>query len=151
MNFNPADACEVLPEGCYSFEIVKAAQELAKSSGAEMLVLTLKCVDAGGRSVAVTDRIVNQPNMLWKLKQLCYEIGLKAKFDNGSVEDTDLIGLGGNVELRIEHDKSGQYPDKNGVKKYGADKNKVFKGDTPATTAFKPADDLDIEPDLIPF
>ena len=153
MRFTPKDektlASEnVLHPGVYDFEVATAKEKLSKA-GNEMIVVDLKVYDDQGKTRFVRDYLME--SFLPKLLYFCKEIGLRAKYDAGTLSSTDLEGKSGKVELAIK--QNGDFPAKNTVKWYGVKEKKgataPAKKSAPATESTPPADWED--DDQIPF
>jgi len=120
MDFKPRSETEILesmlwPRGDYAFEII-AAKEKTSSKGKQMIEVHLRITDGKGRSRAVRDYLL--PEMALKFKHALDACGLVREYRTGRLRDTDLIGKSGRLRLRIEKDRTKQYPDKNVVADY---------------------------------
>ena len=111
------DKNDLLPEGVYDFEIVKAEDRESKS-GNEMIALSLRVYGSGGESHFVNDYLVAIPNMKWKMKQIVEATGIEAP-----ISSDKLQGRAGKVSIKIT--PAGEFPAKNEVKGYGTQKEKV--------------------------
>lgn len=105
----------LLPEGRYSFKVSKAEDTVSKK-GNPMIKLTLNVTDDNNRSYIIRDYLMEQ--ISYKLKHCADACGLAEKYRSGELVGSDFKGKEGLLFLRIEEDKTGQYPDKNAVKDY---------------------------------
>lgn len=139
MRFKPKSDQELAmaslwPDGIYSFEVLKAVDTVSKSSGKDMLALTLKLFD-GDKTCLVNDYITEKVE--FKLKHFCDATGLEKAYESGEVQAKDCLGKGGKVKIKIGK-AQGEYAAKNEVKDY------VVKGDLSI-------EEGDIPNDNIPF
>ena len=157
MRFDPKSEREIaeanlLPPGEYDFEITDAFESVSKSSGKDMITLKIKVFAEDGSSVFVSDYLLE--SVAYKLRHACEAVGLLDAYESGELDANDFKNQAGRLKLRIDKDKTGQYPDKNGVQDY-------VKVAAPSTTPRQPAPRRQLEhahsssrPDLddeIPF
>ncbi len=91
---------ENLAPGRYAFEVIEAAETLAKSSGNEMIKLNLKIAAKPNR---VWDNLVFTEKAFWKIDQ--FLVGTGANLSEGAeieVTADGCLGLAGIVELGVE-------------------------------------------------
>lgn len=133
MKFTPKTEREIaeeglLPEGEYDFEVI-AAEEAISKAGNEMIVLRLRVFDQDGDQRTIRDWLMSDNHR--KLRGACETMGLLDRYDAGSLDAADFIGRVGRVKLVIRKDKTGQYPDQNGVAFYvrpGDEKRQPARG-----------------------
>jgi hypothetical protein len=114
-------AVSLIEPGVYNFEVMKATDELSKSSGKEMIKLMLRMWDKNGSERIVFDYLLD--SMPHKLKHFTDCTGLADKYTFGAMSAEDCIGRTGKLELVIQKGKqrpdgSGMYNDSNSVKDY---------------------------------
>lgn len=115
MQFDPKAAeGTLLKDGdTCDFEVVHAEDKTSKS-GNEMIKLTIKAWDSEGTQGTLFYYMI----FAWHIKQFCEATGQLDKFQSGKFEAEDAKGKCGKFINRIEKDLSGQYADKNSVKKF---------------------------------
>ena len=150
MKFAPKTADEIameglLPAGVYPFQVVKAEDAVSKTSGKEMIKLTLEVYGEGNRKVNVFDYILE--SMADKLFKFCKVVGLEDKYNAGSLEAIDCEGTQGYVGLKIDPAKNGYEP-KNVVSYYRKDVDYDAKPHAASGPVSRPVSELD---DEIPF
>ena len=114
MRFEPKSDKELyglLDDGEYDFEIIEAKDDVSKTSGNEMLVVTAK-VFGPDKDHTIKDYITNNG----KLKKLCDTLGMMDAYNAGDLPAIDLVGACGKCKVGIE--KSEQYGDKNRIVSY---------------------------------
>lgn len=120
MRFSPKTEKELAEanlwaNGEYPFEIVKA-EEATDKNGGDMFKLQVKVYD-GERFQFIFDYV--SPNwMEHKLRHLAESVGLLADYETGVMEAYQLEGKTGVAKVNVQKDKTGQYPDKNGIADY---------------------------------
>jgi hypothetical protein len=107
---------KLFPKGTYDFEIIKAEETTSKSSGRPMIELALQISGPAGARKTVKDYLVEKTD--GKLRHAAEACGLIAKYETGSLSDTDFLHKKGKVMLTIEKDKKKMYPDRNAVLDY---------------------------------
>lgn len=120
MKFTPKSKEELaadglLPDGEYDFEIVSAEDAISKA-GNEMIKLRLNIFDGGGRPHVMWDYLM--ASVAFKLRHCAEACGLTDQYDAGELDAIDFEGKTGRCKVNIQKDKSGQYPDRNGIKDY---------------------------------
>ena len=121
MSEEALNAMNIIEPGVYNFEVMKATDELSKSSGKEMIKLMLRMWDKNGSERIVFDYLLD--SMPHKLKHFTDCTGLVDKYIFGDMSAEDCIGRTGKLELVIQKGKqkpdgSGMYNDSNSVKDY---------------------------------
>ena len=134
----------MLPEGQYPFEISQAEEKLSKA-GNEMIVLTVRVYKPDGTFNLVTDYLME--SMAYKLRHCAEACGLVERYESGELDETLFVGKTGTLKLGIQKDKTGQYADRNSVKDYIVDGEKVSIPKSPLQEVLD-EDDTD---DDIPF
>lgn len=120
MRFTPKTEQEIqeanlLPEGKYDFEVI-AAEEKQSAKGNDMIVVTIAIYQNGNRKTNVFDYLLE--SMAFKLRHFCQNTGLIEKYESGELTADDCIGKTGLCKIKIQKDKSGNYPDKNVIADY---------------------------------
>lgn len=106
----------LIPKGQYQFEVSSAIDDVSKTSGNDMIKLTLSVWDAEGKQHTVFDYLLEAfPK---KLKHFAKHTGLIAKYESGELLADDCVGKCGTLDLVIQEDKSGKYPPRNSVADY---------------------------------
>jgi hypothetical protein len=120
MQFQPKTEKEIaeanlIPVGVYSFEVVAAEDKVSKANN-EMIVLKLLVHDGKGGSRFIDDYLLE--SIAHKLRHAAVACGLESKYTAGKLAASDFQGKTGQVKVRIQKDKDGQYPDKNVIGDY---------------------------------
>ena len=109
---------ELLPEGEYTFEILTAEDTQSKSTGNDMLKLSLRIFENGGEnSQRVFDYLVSIDSMIWKIRHFAEAIGMLPEYESGEMLAETLPGRTGKCKIVIQP-ASGQWDAKNAVKDY---------------------------------
>jgi len=112
--------------GSYYFKIIEEiaigqnlyrTQEAVSKNGNEMIRLVLQVFNDEGHFITILDHLLDSV-MPHKLKHAAQACNLLDKYESGELNAEDFIGKTGKLSLGIDKDKSGQYPDRNGVKDY---------------------------------
>lgn len=124
MKFKPKSEKEIAeanlwPNGEYAFEILEA-EEAADKNGNDMLKLLVKVFKEDGGSQNIFD-YVSGAWMEFKLRHLAEACGVLDDYEKGEIEAYQLVGKTGKCKLNVSKDKTGQYPDKNGIADYIVD------------------------------
>lgn len=116
MKYDPKDInASLIPDKTETeFKIQVASDEVSKTSGKPMMKLTVTLWDSEGNERNVWEYITSKS--LFKLEQLCKIKGLD--FESGDITAEDLIGIEGRCVVGISKDQTGQYADKNSVRKF---------------------------------
>lgn len=103
-----------LKSGYCDFEVISAKDKISKSSGNEMIELTLRVWDSEGRQAQLFDYLVSsfQP----KIKSFFDSIGAPQTYESGEIDANVIVGATGRAKLGIE--KSEQYGDKPKIRDY---------------------------------
>jgi hypothetical protein len=120
MKFKPVSEEELsrddlIPKGKYDFEVKFAEDAVSKSSGDDMIKLTLTVFDQHGSKRLVWDYLIE--TVPWKLRHFCEATGLEKKYESGELTAEDCIGKSGKLEIAIDN-KSKDFPPKNVVRDY---------------------------------
>ena len=132
-NFTPLtdeqiDALNLLEEGIYNFEVIKAERKVSKS-GNPMAELQLNVWDNSGKNHLVYDYLVfSSINLnIRKVKHFCDSVGLSDQYKEGSIPE-ELERYAGQVKIGIKEQQpnpnGGFYPKKNHVIDYVLDSPK---------------------------
>lgn len=105
----------LLQPGIYDFEVTGAEDKTSKA-GNDMIQLNIKVFGEGGRSVLVTDYLMEK--LAFKLRHACDACGLLKQYESGELNSDMFYGKAGKVKLKIDQDKEGKYADKNAVQDY---------------------------------
>jgi hypothetical protein len=103
------------PAGEYGFEIGEAHDKVSKSNN-EMIHLKLKVFNNEGSMRFVDDYLLEE--MAYKLRHAAEACGLLTQYESGTLLASDFVGKLGYLKLKIQKDKTGNYPDKNVVGDY---------------------------------
>jgi Protein of unknown function (DUF669) len=110
---------ELLPKGKYTAEIIEASAKLTKAGNAKMVNLKWAITEGEFEARLVFQSIIIRHDdsteaQLWgrrKFKDVCAACGI-----TGRVTDLEvLLYKSCTICIGIEHDKGGQYPDKNKI------------------------------------
>lgn len=105
------------PVGEYSFEILEAEEGLS-NAGNQQIKAKVKLFKDDGKSQTVYDYLQPEGAMAHKLRHLSEASGLLTEYETGEIEDYQLVGKTGICKVGINKDKTGQYPDRNGIVDY---------------------------------
>lgn len=122
----------LLPDGEYDFDVTGAEEAVSKTSGKEMIKLTLKVYALDGNTTPVYDYLLS--SLEYKIKHFCDTAGLQTEYQMGILTADMCLNRCGKVKLGIQKDKTGQYEDKNVVKDYvgvGVNAGVVAQDDCP--------------------
>jgi hypothetical protein len=101
--------------GIYDFEIL-GAEEATSKAGNDMIKLRVKIFNQSGGSQIVFDYLMEA--VAYKLRHAAEACGLLKQYEGGTLEAYDFEGKSGQAKVSIQKDKTGQYPDKNGIADY---------------------------------
>lgn len=113
------------PVGVYGFEVLEDVTlgqnhyqtiDRVSKNGNEMIQLVLKVYNDDGRFITVIDYLLE--SIAYKLRHAAAACGLLDKYETGILTAADFKGKSGNLKLKIDKDKTGQYSDRNGVADY---------------------------------
>ena len=121
MKFQPKTEKELAeanlwPNGPYAFEILEAEEKTDKN-GSPMFALKVKVFKDTGASQNIFD-YVSPSWMEFKLRHLAEACNLLVEYEQGEMEAYQLVGKTGQCKVNVSKDKTGQYPDKNGIADY---------------------------------
>lgn len=121
MRTTPKSEKEIAEEGLWKpgicdFEVLEAEDTVSKNSGAEMIKLRVKIFNEDGESQTVFDYLLD--SMPGKLRHAAAAFGVLADYERGSFDAFSCIGKVGKCKVSIQKDKTGQFPDKNGIADY---------------------------------
>ena len=133
--------------GEYDFE-VNAAEEATSAKGNDMVKLTVWVFNHEGQRRTVFDYLVDTEGGAYKIRHFAEATGLLPQYERGELLADDMAGRTGRCKLTVQKDKSGQYPDKNGIGDYLKPKAGARPLSAPAQRKPVPAGDID---DDIPF
>jgi hypothetical protein len=124
VKFTPKTAKEIAeaglwPIGEYSFEVIEGADKHSKS-GNEMIELKVKVYNDNGGYRIFTDYLLE--SMAFKLRHAAECCDLLDNYEQGHLMGADFVGKAGVLKIKIEKDKSGQYPDRNAIGDYVVEK-----------------------------
>jgi hypothetical protein len=119
MNFQPKTEQEIQDaklwkKAEYPFEVTDATEKQSKA-GKTMIEVRLRLTD-GKIARTISDYLLDET--AGKLRHAASACGLLAKYDQGSLADSDFKGKRGRLLLGIEKDRKKVYPDKNVVLDY---------------------------------
>lgn len=144
MQYTPKSSSEIAamrlkPEGNYAFEVANAVDTVSKSSGKDMMALTLNVFDTSGAIFSVTDYLVpGTPYGDRKTFEFAATIGLGGKYATGNMTAEDVLGKGGWCKIKIgkasKKPDGKEFPPKNEVAWY-LDKEPTAKGAAPASAS----------------
>lgn len=103
--------------GTYDFEVHDAADDVSKSSGEEMIKLTLYVFDTAGDKRTVFDYLPSAEKAQWKVRGFCQAVGLVAQYESGELDVNDIYQRTGKLKLGIRK-AQGEYPESNMVTAY---------------------------------
>lgn len=109
----------LLTVGIGDFKVLKAEAKESKT-GNPMIELVLKVWDSTGQESNIFDYLIlNGHNLsLKKIRHFCYSVGLESSYEEGKLNASQCIEKCGKLQIGIQKDKNGQYPDKNCVQDY---------------------------------
>jgi hypothetical protein len=151
MRFTPKTEKEIaeenlLPKGEYNYEVISAADTTSKKSGADMIAVKLRIFVSEDGGITLTDYLMEA--MARKLRNFCAQNGLMAQYESGTLRASDCEGKSGVAYVKIEKDKTSQYPDKNAIADYPVKRGNAQDGHTTAPPTF---DSGPISDDDVPF
>lgn len=121
MRFDPKTEKEIAeenlwPAGIYDFEVLEAEDTVSKTSGNEMIKLRVKIFNEESETQTIFDYLLS--SMPGKLRHAAAAFGVLADYERGSFDAFSCIGKVGKCKVSIQKDKTGQFPDKNGIADY---------------------------------
>lgn len=127
MNFQPQTEEEIaasllLPDGVYPFTVASAVDKISKTSGNEMIEVTLNVFLPDSSIKQVKDYLMQA--MAFKLRHFCAIANLLDQYQQGTLCARDCAGAQGFVQIKTEPAR-GDFGPKNAVKDYGHPKPKA--------------------------
>ena len=116
----------LIEPGIYDFKVVSAKEKISKK-GKEMIELQIKIIDKKGNERTIFDYLMAEmPDKLWEFS-IC--TGLMDRYNCGEMHSFNCLQKSGTLNLIIEKGKQNSmgdfYPDRNTVKNYIFDKQKI--------------------------
>lgn len=141
------------PAGEYGFEIAAATDKISKikpdgTGGNEMIELKVAIFNSEGNQRILFDYLMDTAQMAYKLRHAAEACGILAKYEAGNLLASDFHGKTGHAKVRIQKDKTGNYPDKNVISDYVTEPNTEFQAPGQAKVNGATADPFE---DSIPF
>ena len=134
--------------GVCDFEVLEAEDTISKASGAEMIKLKVKIFNEDGESQILFDYLLD--SMAAKLRHAAAAFGLLGRYEAGGFEAFECVGKTGRCKVSVQKDKTGQFPDKNGIADYILPEKQERPAAPRRMAARTPAPAGDID-DEIPF
>ena len=152
MRFTPKSEKELAsdglwPAGTYDFEVIES-DEATSASGNDMVKLKIFVFNDEGAKRTVFDYLVGTESAQFKVRGFAAAVGLLEEYESGEMDAVEMQGRTGKCKLTIQKDKSGAYPDKNGIASYVAEPVTVGSVEKKTVRAKTKPADLD---DEIPF
>ena len=123
MQYNPQSEREIrdsllLPPGEYDFEVIKGEDKISKSSGNEMIKLTMQIFPPDdSKPRIINDYLVPGSKMgELKINRFCHCVGLEKTYFDGTLDGMSCEGAAGRLRLTIQ--SSTDFGDQNSVKDY---------------------------------
>jgi hypothetical protein len=141
---NELSAGNLIPDGTYPFEVIKAVAKQSKA-GNDMIVVTLKIFEGDTHGSLLDDYLME--SIAFKLFHFCAYSGLTAQYESGTLTAENCVGRTGYAKIGVQKGKAkddgGFWPDRNTVKDYIRQEMKKagVVNVTPSKPASKPADD----------
>lgn len=95
------------PAGEYNFEVTDAEDTESKSSGMEMIKLTLTIFDREGKSRKVFDYLTGDDRVQWKVRHFAEATGLVKNYEMGDLEAHHCQSRQGLCRIRIRPARDG--------------------------------------------
>lgn len=100
---NEAPKSYHLPAGDYEVTIVEASETVSRSTGADMIKLTLSAEASDGASTTVFDYLVASPSSAWKIDAFRRALGHEVvQGEPVELHAEDLVGRTLRARLRVE-------------------------------------------------
>jgi hypothetical protein len=103
------------PAGTYDYEILTAEDTISKK-GADMIKLKVKIFNDEGQTQTIFDYLLDA--MPAKLRHAAEAFGLLDEYESGGFDAIECEGRTGKCKVAIQKDKTGAYPDRNGIADY---------------------------------
>jgi hypothetical protein len=137
---NEAPKFQHLPAGDYPVTIVEAVETVSRSSGADMIKLTLDAEGPDGTTVKVFDYLVASPSSAWKIDAFRRSLGEDVVLGEAvELSASDLVGRTLRARLKVE-EFNGQQNNKVDAWLAPKDGTAAPRATAPAAAA-KPEDD----------
>lgn len=109
----------LLKVGVGDFKVLKAESKKSKT-GNPMIELILEVWDCEGNKSNIFDYLILNGHdlSLRKIRHFCYSVGLESSYEEGKLNASQCADKFGKLQIGIQKDKNGQYPDKNSVQDY---------------------------------
>ena len=155
MQFKPKSAKEIAelnvwPKGTYDFDVVKAERavsgEKSKTPGTEFIKLNVRIFNDDGKFKFVNG--ILHPAMEAQLRHFCEVGDMLDKYDAGTFEADDCIGVSGKLKLKIK-EAQGDFPEKNEIADFLPER-KLEESKEPEPTK-QVAEKGDLPDDDVPF
>lgn len=144
---NEIASANLLPKGWYPCTITEAEEKVSKK-GNEMIELNVKVYRPTGGFNFVRDFLMDNEASAAGLRHCADMCGCLSDYEAGAIKPELWIDREGWVKIGIEKGKD-NYPDKNRIYDYAKEDPTAKK--PAATTAAKPSENPDEDPDMIPF
>lgn len=118
------DRFPLIKPGKYHFEVTDGKEETSKK-GNPMIVLRLKILSDGLDHLTYLNDYLME-SIAHKLRHASYACGLADAYEHGELNAKAFIGKTGMVDIGIQKDKTGQYPDRNSVQDYVLEQSNVI-------------------------
>lgn len=121
MKFTPKSEKELAeanlwPLGEYDYEILEC-EEATDKKDRPMFKMKVKVFKESGATQNIFD-YVSPSFMEFKLRHLAEASGLLIQYETGELDAYEFVGKTGVCKVNISKDKTGQYPDRNGIADY---------------------------------
>jgi hypothetical protein len=154
MSEEEIQALNMVEDGIYDFQVVKATQKVSKS-GNQMIELQLVIWDKDGKEHIVFDYLVSIVSMVYKIKHFCDTVGLDDEYKAGNFDVMQCEGKRGKAHIIVQagqpNPNGGMYADKNAVRDYVLDDKGSVKVDLSGKKSPEPKDENSLVDDDIPF
>ncbi len=129
-------------EGTANYQIL-SAEECTSKADKPMIKFTLKIWDCENQEGSLFDYLVLDESKFAqrKIRHFCYSCGLGQSYEAGVLRAENCLNKSGKLELRIQKDKTGKYPDRIGVHDYVMDENNT-QNINPTSSTEKLDDDI---------
>jgi hypothetical protein len=118
------------PAGIYDFETTKAEPAFggpnSKNPGMEYIAVEHRIFNSEGASRIIRGSL--HPKMEAQLRHFCVVGNLMEKYEAGTLEATDCVGVTGKLKLKVK-EASGNFPAKNEVQDFVVEKKEVDGSD----------------------
>lgn len=104
-------------EGIYEFEVVTADDHISKA-GNDMIKLSVRLHRDDGATTTVDDYLMDGDRTAYKVRHFAEAVGMLTQYERGNLDPREMTNRAGRCKVRIQKDKNGQFPDKNGIADY---------------------------------